>query len=128
VDTLGGVEVSGHYTNNEALKDADATYDITVKVTNQRLVAPNVTEFHPIPNIEESRFNEIYGDCFISGFLEGGVFHATVACKNIVDSKSTDMGGEISVKAKVAGLDIKGKVEAGLTSGSEKKEYRSTIT
>ncbi|KAH0174052.1 hypothetical protein KCU67_g971, partial [Aureobasidium melanogenum] len=128
VDAIGSVKVAGHYVDDKALKESDATYDITVNVTNQRLEAPQITQFAPIANVDASRFQEVYGDCFISGFLEGGVFHAIVACKKVDDKASSDMGGDISAGANVSGLEIKGEIKATFKTGSEKKKYTTTIT
>lgn len=128
VDAIGSVKVSGHYVDDKALKESDATYDITVNVTNQRLEAPQVTQFSPIENIEPSRFNEVYGDCFISGFLEGGLFHAVVNCKKIDQRDKLDAGGQISAGAKIAGLDIKGDIKATFQTGTTKQNYTTTIT
>ncbi|CAG7557898.1 unnamed protein product [Fusarium equiseti] len=128
VDAIGSVKVSGHYVDDKALKESDATYDITVNVTNQRLEAPEMTQFTPIANVEADRFQEVYGDCFISGFLEGGVFHAVVACKKVDDKATLDAGGQISAGAQIAGLDIKGEIKANFNTGSEKKNYTTTVT
>ncbi|KAJ2993958.1 hypothetical protein NUW58_g1681 [Xylaria curta] len=128
VDAIGSVKVSGHYIDDKALKESDATYDITVNVTNQRLEAPQVTQFSPIKNIEPSRFNEVYGDCFISGFLEGGLFHAVVNCKRIDQKEMLDAGGDIEAGGKVSGFDIKGKFKADFKNGSSKQNYTTTIT
>lgn len=128
MDAIGSVKVSGHYVDDKALKKADATYDITVNVINQRLEAPQVTQFSPIENVEPSRFNEVYGDCFISGFLEGGMFHAMVACKKIDDMKSLDAGGDIKAGAKISGLDVEGEIKAGFKNGSTEQKYTTTIT
>ncbi|KAK2593759.1 hypothetical protein QQS21_008520 [Conoideocrella luteorostrata] len=128
VDAIGSVKVAGHYVDDKALKESDATYDITVNVTNQRLEAPQVTQFAPIDNIQPNRFNEVYGDCFISGFLEGGLFHAVVACKRVDDKALLDTGGEIDAGAKISGLDIKAKIKAEFKTGTTKQNYTTTIT
>lgn len=128
VDAIGSVKVAGHYVDDKALKESDATYDITVNVTNQRLEAPRITQFTPIANVDSSRFQEVYGDSFISGFLEGGLFHAVVACKRVDDKALLDAGGEISAGAKISGLDIKGEIKAGFKTGTLKQNYTTTIT
>ncbi|KAF2738959.1 hypothetical protein EJ04DRAFT_519903 [Polyplosphaeria fusca] len=111
VDALAGAELEGHYLDSNALKASEVNYNILVKVSNQRLVAPDITEFTPIPNVPESKFTEIYGDCFISGFIEGGIFHAMVS-KNLIDESAVkEMGGKLGLKLKVAGVG-EGKVSA----------------
>ena len=54
---------------------------IHVEVLNQRLVGDSVTQFMPLRNVSPIRFTEVYGDSFISGFLEGGTFNALVSIK-----------------------------------------------
>lgn len=36
-------------------------------------------QFQPIDDLDPDQFTEVYGDCFISGFLEGGEFNAIVS-------------------------------------------------
>jgi len=36
-------------------------------------------EFQPIEDLPPEQFTEVYGDCFISGFLEGGEFNAVIS-------------------------------------------------
>ena len=127
MDGLGSIKVSGHYLDTNTLKESDATYNITVSVDNQRLVVPEMTEFFPIDHIEPSRFTEIYGDCFISGFIEGGLFNANIHLKKKEDKKEKDMGGEGSASINVSGLDVKGEIKGGMTDNSYKNNFETTI-
>ena len=92
-------KLSGHasFVDSTEMKKADVNYFIHVRVTNQRLVADNVTEFCPIDHIDPGQFTEIYGDCFISGFIEGGEFDAVISVSSryiprladdVIDAKS----------------------------------------
>ncbi|CVL12395.1 uncharacterized protein FPRN_03601 [Fusarium proliferatum] len=128
VEALGEVKVSGHYIDTNTLKESDATYNITVNVDNEKLEVPEMTEFYPIKHVQPSQFTEVYGDCFISGFISGGSFVADIHLKRNEDKKQSDMGGDISLQGKVSGLDIKGEIKGGMTNKSYKKDYNTTIT
>lgn len=127
LDGLGSIKVSGHYLDTNALKDSDATYNITVSVDNQRLVVPEMTEFQPIDYIEPSRFTEVYGDCFISGFIEGGLFNANIHLKRKEETKEKDIGGGGEASLNVSGLDVKGEIKGGMTNNEYKKNFETTI-
>lgn len=99
VDAIGASgKAEGHYFDSNIFKDSDINYLIQVKVTNQKLVANDVTQFVPIRNVQPSQFTEVYGDSCklthntmsaryadtgtdISGFLEGGIFNALISVK-----------------------------------------------
>lgn len=127
LESLGDVKVSGHYLDTNTLQESDATYNITVTVDNQRLEVPEMTEFTPIDHILPNQFTEVYGDCFISGFIEGGSFVADIHLKKNESKKESDMGGALSLQAKVSGLDIKGEIQGGMTNNEYKKDYNTTI-
>ncbi|KAF4466989.1 hypothetical protein FALBO_6138 [Fusarium albosuccineum] len=128
LESLGEVKVSGHYLDTNTMKESDATYNITATVDNQRLEVPEMIEFTPIDHLQPSQFTEVYGDCFISGFIEGGSFVADIHLKKNENKKESDMGGGISLGANVAGLDIKGEIQGGMTNNDYKKDYNTTIT
>lgn len=57
---------------------------VSVKVVNQTIYDHSLTKFQPITNIKEAspqRLIEVYGDSFISGWLEGGEFLAVINIK-----------------------------------------------
>jgi hypothetical protein len=37
--------------------------------------------FHKLKNLPNDQFHNVFGDCFISGFLEGGEFTALVSLR-----------------------------------------------
>ncbi|KAJ5715709.1 uncharacterized protein N7483_012890 [Penicillium malachiteum] len=125
----GGGGAEAHYVNNSGFTKADVKYDITVKVTNERRIADDVTEFCPLPNVPEGKFTELYGDCFISGFIEGGVFHALVTRTEETKLAKKEMGGSINVNVSLAGGTVKvsGSGEGGKDESSEDKKYSTQI-
>lgn len=61
------------------MKGSDLNYLVQVKVTSQLLEANNLTRIRKIPGIKPSEFTEVYGDSFVSGFIEGGEFTALLS-------------------------------------------------
>ncbi|KAK0543657.1 hypothetical protein OC846_006339, partial [Tilletia horrida] len=50
----------------------DLNYYISVKVVNQSINFKDALEFNKLDNVSDEDFRKVFGDCFISGFLEGG--------------------------------------------------------
>lgn len=111
VDALGaGTKAQGYFVDEVAFKNADLNYLIHVEVTNQRLVAEDVTQFAPLRNVIPARFTEVYGDSFISGFLEGGCFNALVSIKlsdsaAALDALAQTFGGALPSANLAQGMD-----------------------
>ncbi|RYN29788.1 hypothetical protein AA0112_g7086 [Alternaria arborescens] len=123
-------KLSGHasFVDSTEMKKADVNYFIHVRVTNQRLVADNVTEFCPIDHIDPGQFTEIYGDCFISGFIEGGEFDAVISVTTADTIKKWNLNGGLELEAKISGIDVAGKVEGGKTDDKTFKNAKTTIS
>jgi hypothetical protein len=77
---------SASFVNENKVNQSDLNYIITVKVTNSITIYPDEMTFNPLDGMNPKDFTEIFGDCFISGFLEGGEFSAIISIK--VDDKS----------------------------------------
>ncbi|KAI0509146.1 hypothetical protein F5B22DRAFT_618628 [Xylaria bambusicola] len=71
--------------NKFAASDFNAL--ISVNVVNSTTRTQEEPRFIPLKVVESdpSKFPDIYGDCYISGFLEGGVIHGLVSVK-VLDS------------------------------------------
>ncbi|KAJ7895750.1 hypothetical protein B0H13DRAFT_2234546 [Mycena leptocephala] len=93
----GGGGASAHFIDSNKFKESDLNYFIQVKVTNQQLVANDVTEFSPIANVSDADFTRVYGDSFISGFIEGGEFNALVSIKLKDRTKAKEIGGQLKI-------------------------------
>ncbi|KAJ7616090.1 hypothetical protein FB45DRAFT_1107156 [Roridomyces roridus] len=88
---------------------SDLNAVVSVKVINQTTVLDDNAEFSPhkevkVENNEE--FFDVYGDCYISGFILGGDFHGIVSIK-VLDATHTE-----AVKDQ-----IKGRFNVGSKSG-----------
>ncbi|KAK7435786.1 hypothetical protein VKT23_019484 [Stygiomarasmius scandens] len=123
----GGGSASASFVDTNKFKESDINYWIQVKVTNQRLVSPNLTEFSPIKNVPQSEFTRVYGDSFISGFTEGGEFNALVSIKLRDRSKAKEIRGQLKVEMdfKAASVSGEGKVEKN--SGEMNIDGETTI-
>ena len=64
-----------------------------VKVTNQTRKLRDDVEFNAvdIPNMDSQKFHQVYGDCFISGFIEGGDLHGIVSIKALDASRKNEI-------------------------------------
>ena len=91
---------STSFVHESKVNQSDINYIISVKVTNETSPIPDVMEFNPIEGLDHSKFTEVYGDCFISGFLEGGEFSAIISIK--VNSKSKVAGVKAAAEAQLA--------------------------
>lgn len=98
--------------DSSKVKDSDINFFVQVKVVNQQLIADDVTKFNAIENVpakDQKRFTDIYGDSFISGFLEGGEFNALLSVKVSNKSKLKEIKGSLSLNLEKAGFGVKGE-------------------
>ncbi|KAJ4253320.1 hypothetical protein NW762_010475 [Fusarium torreyae] len=89
------------FINTNKIKDSDVSIMVSVKVVNQTICDHSLTRFQPIPGIKDAlpqRLIEIYGDCFISGWQEGGEFLAIISIK----AKNREDAQIINANAKIA--------------------------
>lgn len=69
------------FVNENKVLDSELNYIVSVIVNNDAQAATEEMEFQDIPGLPLDRFTEVYGDCFISGFTEGGEFSAVISIK-----------------------------------------------
>ena len=91
---------SASIVNENKVNQSDLNYIVTVKVTNETSPVADRMTFNPIPEMENSKFTEVFGDCFISGFTEGGEFSAIVSIK--VSDKSKVSAVKAAAEAEIA--------------------------
>lgn len=124
---LGSLSGKAAFVDSTDIQKADINYLIHVKVVNQRLIADNITAFCPIDYIEPGQFTEVYGDCFISGFIEGGEFDALVSITTKDTMKKNGISGELELSANISGVDVAGKVGGRKDDNSTLKEAKTKI-
>ncbi|KNB18081.1 hypothetical protein FOXG_15722 [Fusarium oxysporum f. sp. lycopersici 4287] len=84
----GRMEVHGHKDalNDAKIDDADISLMISVRVMSQITNVKGSARFFPIDGMEvgSPRFNETFGDSYISGFIRGGLFTSIISfiCSN----------------------------------------------
>lgn len=72
--------------HENAIADSQLNYIVSVKVTNDSEHLQEPMKFSPVKGLDPGFFTQVYGDCFISGFLEGGELTAIISIK--VNDKS----------------------------------------
>ena len=91
---------SASIVNEKKVNQSDLNYIVTVKVTNETSPVADKMTFNPINELDNKRFTDVFGDCFISGFTEGGEFSAIVSIK--VDDKSKISAVKAAAEAEIA--------------------------
>ncbi|KAF2749688.1 hypothetical protein M011DRAFT_511702 [Sporormia fimetaria CBS 119925] len=69
------------FVNETKVLDSELNYVVSVIVNNDAHAPIEEMEFQEIPGLPLDRFTEVYGDSFISGFMEGGEFNAVISIK-----------------------------------------------
>ncbi|KAG9242249.1 hypothetical protein BJ878DRAFT_516481 [Calycina marina] len=72
---------TGAFVNLDSMKDSDLNYLVQVKVTSKHLEADHLNQIREIEGISPADVTEVYGDTFVSGFIEGGEFTALLSVK-----------------------------------------------
>ncbi|CAD6952016.1 unnamed protein product [Tilletia controversa] len=109
-ESFGG-SGSGAFINTEKFFDSDIRFYLSVKVINSSINFKDCLEYNPIRSVSEAnadRFNTVFGDAFISGFLEGGELNACVMIKVLNQAKKKDIMAEAQV-ALTKGIELDGK-------------------
>ncbi|PTB40167.1 hypothetical protein M441DRAFT_58981 [Trichoderma asperellum CBS 433.97] len=95
----GSVSVFGGGSSIDEMKFAESDLNavISVKVVNETRNFQENISFKEIgvKNLDNAQFHEIYGDTFISGFIEGGVFHGIINIKSIDASKKSEIKNKL---------------------------------
>ncbi|CVL08477.1 uncharacterized protein FPRN_13219 [Fusarium proliferatum] len=131
---VGTIEVSGNSVSVDEAKFAasDMNAVISVKVINQITTAVQNPTFLPLDKpakISSERFFKIYGDSYISGFMEGGDLHGIVSMKVLDSSNKSKV--EAALKGAMngsAGEFTLGEGTATSTIEAAVQETESTIT
>lgn len=84
----------GAFIDSDKFQESDLNFYISVKVINQTVNIKDALVYKSLPSVDENNHTEVYGDSFISGFLEGGEFNALVSMKVLNKAKKTDIEAE----------------------------------
>jgi hypothetical protein len=118
------------YLDSSAVKESDISYFLQVKVVNQQLIPDDLSRFNAISNVsaaDRNRFTNIYGDCFVSGFLEGGEFNALLTVKVADKSKVKEIKGALSLSLEKGGFGISGEAAGGYDAAEILKHSETSI-
>ena len=81
----------GAFVDTNRFRESDMNFLLQVKVVNQTRTLEESYEFQRLDNVPSSKFTDVFGDCFISGFLEGGEFNALISIKVLDKSRINDI-------------------------------------
>jgi hypothetical protein len=101
INASGSAKAS--FIDTQKFKESDLNFMIQVRVINNKLVAEDVTEFDPIDGVAEADFTNVYGDSYISGFVEGGEFTGLISIKLADRSKAQEIQAGASLSGNLPG-------------------------
>ncbi|MCJ1394184.1 hypothetical protein MMC18_007062 [Xylographa bjoerkii] len=103
----GTVEISGNANtlDETTFKQSDLNAVVSVKVVNQTTIIDDDAEFQLLDGIVpgSARFNEVYGDSYISGFITGGDFTGIFSVKVLDQAQKDSVINGIKDKLSTAG-------------------------
>ncbi|KAF5634194.1 hypothetical protein F52700_5914 [Fusarium sp. NRRL 52700] len=118
--TTGRMEVHGHMNTLSAaeIDDADISLMVSVRVMSEITSLKGSAKFRPIDDMEAGspRFNETFGDSYISGFITGGLFMSIISF----------IGSDSDHKDKLIEAVKKGLTEPTMDLGNICKEFAIT--
>ncbi|KAI1268736.1 hypothetical protein F5Y18DRAFT_439342 [Xylariaceae sp. FL1019] len=113
----------GDFVNSDKLKESTISFLISVRVVNQTLNDTRLTKFCPIDGIGPGDFTEVFGDCFISGYQDGGEFNALISIKKSDASNLHSFG--VNAEIALTGI-LEGKLE-GSAEGDVTKARKELL-
>ncbi|KAH9874036.1 hypothetical protein IAQ61_004664 [Plenodomus lingam] len=117
----------GSFVDSDKFKESDLNFYISVKVVNQTINFKDPLVYNPLSNIDKDNFREVYGDSFISGFVEGGEFNAVVSMKILNKAKKSDIQAEAKVALTVGPVDVSGQANLGIARSNIQTNTETTI-
>ncbi|KAH7184520.1 uncharacterized protein B0J16DRAFT_397786 [Fusarium flagelliforme] len=105
----GTIEVHGNANtiDEDKIKASDVNLVVSVQVTNQTTTVKNDAEFKMVDGIDlgTQGFKDAYGDCYISGFIEGGDFSSIISIRCLDQSKTNSVTQSIKSMTKTKDED-----------------------
>ncbi|KAH7142929.1 hypothetical protein B0J13DRAFT_596179 [Dactylonectria estremocensis] len=125
--TIGG-KANGSYVDSDKFKSSDINFHLQVKVTNQIHDAADYNIFHKLDNVSAKEFPEVYGDCFISGWEEGGELNAVLSVKVHDKAKVFEIKAGLEAELNTATISGEVKADFGMEKNSLNKSTETTIS
>ena len=117
----------GSFVDSDKFKESDMNFYISVKVVNQTVNFKDALVYNPLRSVDDKNFQKVYGDTFISGFLEGGEFNAIVSMKIHNKAKMTDIKAEAKVALTAGPVDITAEANVGIARSNIETNTETTI-
>ncbi|KAI1321093.1 hypothetical protein F5Y16DRAFT_417104 [Xylariaceae sp. FL0255] len=117
----------GSFVDSDKFKESDLNFYISVKVVNQTINFKDALVFNPLRSVDENNFREVYGDSFISGFIEGGEFNAIVSMKILNKAKKTDIQAEAKIALTAGAVQIEAEANVGIARSNIETNTETTI-
>lgn len=123
----------GSYINAHTFQSSDVNFLITVKVLNQTINTKDQLMFWPLEKEDAStmkadRFTKVYGDSFISGFQEGGIFTALVSIRTMDDSDKLTIKANAHLALQVGVGEVKADADFAMAKSKLDKSTEINIT
>ena len=117
----------GSFVDSDKFKQSDLNFYISVKVINQTINFKDALVYNPLRSVDKANFQEVYGDSFTSGFLEGGEFNAIVSMKILNKAKLTDIKAEAKVAFTAGPIDVTAEANVGIARSNIETNTETTI-
>ena len=117
----------GSFVDSDKFKESDLNFYISVKVINHTVNFKDALVFNPLRSVNDDNFVKVFGDSFISGFLEGGEFNALVSMKVLNKAKKTDIKAEAKVAFTAGPIDVTAEANVGIARSNIETNTETTI-
>ncbi|KAF4459911.1 hypothetical protein FALBO_13327 [Fusarium albosuccineum] len=117
----------GSFIDSDKFKESDLNFFISVKVINQSINIKDALVYQGLPCVDETNFLEVFGDCFISGFLEGGEFNALVSMKVLNKDKRTEIAAEAKVAMTIGPVQLEAQANVNTAKSNIQANTETTI-
>lgn len=117
----------GSFVDSDKFKESDLNFYISVKVVNQTINFKDALIYNPVRSVNAENFREVFGDSFISGFIEGGEFNAIVSMKILNKAKKTDIQAEAKIALTAGAVQIEAEANVGIARSNIETNTETTI-
>ncbi|KAK0760790.1 hypothetical protein N5P37_005726 [Trichoderma harzianum] len=124
--SIGG-SGKGSFIDTDKFKESDLNFFISVKVINQSINIKDALVFQGLPSVNKDNFRSVFGDCFISGFLEGGEFNALVSMKVLNKDKRTAVKAQAEIALSAGAADIKAQASVDMSKSNFSSQTETTV-
>jgi hypothetical protein len=126
--TIGG-SGRGAFLDSDKFRESDLNFYISVKVVNQSINYKDALVYNPVASVgdNQTEFNKVFGDSFISGFLEGGEFNAVVSMKVLNKAKMTNIQAEAKVALTVGAAELSANANVDIAKKNISNNTETTI-